>query len=66
MIMRVFILAIAAIAIMVKMAAVITGLANIAISTSDQNATRWNKTSGNSTEGLTTSEEPGAYSDYGG
>jgi hypothetical protein len=58
-------LAIVAIAIMVNMPAVITGHANIAIPTLAQNATSWNKTSGNSTEGLTTSEERGAYSDYG-
>jgi hypothetical protein len=48
------------------LSATVSVVAAIAISTSAQNMTRGNTTGVNSTESVTTSEERGAYSGYGG
>jgi hypothetical protein len=52
--------------IAVSLTVVIVSLATTAIPALTQNMTSGNTTGENSTESLTTSEERGAYSEYGG
>ena len=66
MIMHLFLVALLAIAVAVCVAGVIAGPLNIIIPTLAQNVTSGNTTGGNSAESLITSEERGAYREYGG
>jgi hypothetical protein len=66
MIKHLFLMALISIAVGVSITAAMASCVNIATSALAQNATSGNTTGGNSTESLTTSEERGAYSEYGG
>ena len=66
MIKHLFLMALISLAVGVSVAEAMASSVNIATFVLAQNATSGNITGGNSTESSTTSEERGAYSEYGG
>jgi hypothetical protein len=66
MIKHLFLMALVSLAVCVSVAEAMASSVTIAAFALAQNATSGNITGGNSTESSTTSEERGAYSEYGG